>query len=200
MSPRLNFKSPFIIQLKINIGKVLLPSILPFEPLLNFTENLLTRHNIFVEIKQRNMLDKGSTAPNFTLKNQEGKNIELYKELENGPAVIFFYPKDGTPGCTAEACAFRDSFQDFTDKGITVLGISADNQQSHEKFSMEHQLPYDILSDPDGHARKAYDVKKTLWVIPGRATFVIDQNKKIIHNFNSQSSTSKHVQEALSVL
>jgi peroxiredoxin Q/BCP len=146
------------------------------------------------------MLQTGNIAPNFNLKNQDGKNIELYQELEKGPVVIFFYPKDNSLGCTAEACAFRDHYEDFTNKGIEVMGISNDGQEAHQGFAQQHKLPFPLLTDEKGETRKAYKVKNTLWIIPGRVTFVIGTDKKIIHVFNSQANVTKHVKEALKSL
>ena len=146
------------------------------------------------------MLKTGTIAPNFKLKNQNGETVELYETLKNGPAVIFFYPKDNSPGCTAEACAFRDHYEDFTSKGIEVIGISNDGQEAHQGFAEQHRLPFQLLTDEKGEVRKAYKVKNTLWVIPGRVTFVIGQDHKIMHVFNSQVNVTQHVKEALQAI
>jgi peroxiredoxin Q/BCP len=111
--------------------------------------------------------------------------------------VVYFYPKDETAGCTAEACSFRDSYEDFTAAGAEVIGISGDSSSSHEKFASHHRLPFVLLSDPDGTARDAFGVKKTLGLIPGRYTFVVDRKGVIQHGFESQVRVGKHVDEAL---
>lgn len=145
-------------------------------------------------------LEVGSIAPDFTLEDQDGNSVRLYSELERGPVVLYFYPKDETPGCTAEACTFRDQYTDFVDAGATVLGVSDDSVASHRAFATRHRLPFRLLSDPDGSVRKLYGVKKTLWVMNGRVTFVIDPNRTIRHAFRSQLKFRQHVTEALSTL
>jgi thioredoxin-dependent peroxiredoxin len=114
--------------------------------------------------------------------------------------VVYFYPKDFTKGCTAEACGFRDSYDEFKAMGAEVIGISSDNQQSHGAFAAEHKLDFILLSDPDGSVRKSYGVKKTLGLIPGRVSFVIDKSGIVRHVFSSQSRATAHVGEALAVL
>ena len=114
--------------------------------------------------------------------------------------VVYFYPKDFTQGCTAEACSFRDSYESFKDLGAEVIGISSDSQDSHRGFAQRHHLPFILLSDMDGSTRKAYGVKKTLGLFPGRVSFVIDKKGIIRHVFSSQSRATAHVGEALNVL
>ena len=114
--------------------------------------------------------------------------------------VLYFYPKDETPGCTAEACAFRDNYEDFVDAGAVVIGVSQDSEKSHKAFAEHHRLPFLLISDSDKALRKAYGVPNNLGFIPGRVTFVIDREGKIQHVFNSQINATKHVTEALEVL
>jgi peroxiredoxin Q/BCP len=94
--------------------------------------------------------------------------------------VVYFYPADDTPGCTAEACAFRDSHEDFVDAGALVIGISGDSAESHEKFADKHSLPFTLLSDRGGAVRKLYGVKKTLGFLPVRATYVLSGNSSAV--------------------
>jgi thioredoxin-dependent peroxiredoxin len=114
--------------------------------------------------------------------------------------VVYFYPKDDTPGCTRESCAFRDQFSDFSDAGAEVIGISSDSVASHKKFAEKHRLPFTLLSDPGGSVRKAFGVPSSLGVLPGRVTYVIDKKGVVRHAFNSQLNPAKHVEEALAVL
>ena len=114
--------------------------------------------------------------------------------------VVYFYPKDFTRGCTAEACEFRDSYEEFKNLGAEVFGISADSLGSHDAFAREHKLPFILLSDPDGSVRRAYGVKKTLGLFAGRVSFVIDKDGIVRHVFSSQSRATAHVDEALTVL
>ena len=114
--------------------------------------------------------------------------------------VVYFYPKDFTRGCTAEACGFRDSYEAFKDLGAEVIGISSDSQDSHRDFAQQHHLPFILLSDADSAVRKAYGVKKSLGLFAGRVSFVIDKKGIIRHIFSSQTRATAHVGEALNVL
>jgi peroxiredoxin Q/BCP len=114
--------------------------------------------------------------------------------------VIYFYPKDETPGCTAEACSFRDSYEDFVAAGAEVIGVSRDDAASHDKFKAHHRLPFTLLTDPDGKVAAAFGVKKTLGILPGRVTFVVDKAGLIQHRFESQIRVGKHVDEALAMV
>jgi peroxiredoxin Q/BCP len=143
------------------------------------------------------MLRINTKAPDFKLQNQNNEEVQLSSLLKSGPVVVYFYPKDETPGCTAEACAFRDAYEDFTDANIKVVGISADGVEAHQKFAKKFNLPFDLLADTTKKVAKLYDVKKTLGFIPGRVTYVIDENQIIIHAFDSLLNATKHVKEAL---
>ncbi len=142
----------------------------------------------------------GQPAPDFTLLSQEGQPITLSQYREKQNVVLFFYPKDFTPGCTQEVCQFRDSYHDFVDQGAIVLGISADPLTAHQRFVQTHQLPFHLLSDPKNEVRKSYQVPKTLGLLPGRVTYVIDKQGVIRHIFNSQLNIQGHVRKALAVL
>lgn len=114
--------------------------------------------------------------------------------------VLFFYPKDGTPICTREACQFRDAYEDFVAAGAEVLGVSGDSPDRHRQFAGTHRLPFRLLSDPDGLMREAFGVPKTLGLFPGRVTYVIDKDGIVRFVFRSQFHAAKHVSEALRVL
>jgi peroxiredoxin Q/BCP len=142
----------------------------------------------------------GDVAPDFTLQDQSGQPVSLHDVVRRGAVVLYFYPKDQTPGCTAEACAFRDAYEVFRDAGAEVVGVSSDGVGSHERFSSRHQLPFTLLADPDGRVRKQYGVRPTLGILPGRVTFVIDAGGVVRHVFSSQTGVTRHVQEALDAL
>jgi peroxiredoxin Q/BCP len=141
----------------------------------------------------------GERAPDFTLPDAEGKSARL-ADYSGRPVVLYFYPKDDTPGCTKEACTFRDQYEDFQDAGAAVIGVSSDSSESHRKFAAKHRLPFTLLSDRDGKVRKAYGVPSTLGLLPGRVTFVIDGDGVVRHVFNSQLDATRHVREALGAL
>ena len=130
------------------------------------------------------MLEKGMTAPDFTLFDKDGKSVSL-SEFRGKRVVLYFYPKDNTPGCTRQACAFASSYSEFEKRGIVVIGISKDSSASHQKFADKYSLPFILLSDPDLVAIKAYGVwqekklygKVSMGVV--RTTFVIDANGNI---------------------
>lgn len=145
-------------------------------------------------------MQNGERAPEVKLTKADGSSVALKELLGNGPIVLYFYPKDETAGCTAEACSFRDQYEDFKAAGAEVIGVSSDDGASHEAFKANHRLPFTLLSDPDGAAAKAFGVKKTFGLIAGRVTFVIDRAGVIRHRFDSQVRVQKHVQEALEVV
>ena len=145
-------------------------------------------------------LKEGDPIPHFSGVDQNGNNFNSKEHIGNQPLVVYFYPKDFTPGCTQEACQFRDSYEDFKELGAEVIGISADSAKSHEKFSKKHDLPFRLLSDPDKKLQKKFGVKKSVFgLLPGRETFVIDKQGKIIMRFNDLKA-SGHIRKALKVL
>jgi peroxiredoxin Q/BCP len=146
------------------------------------------------------MLQLGDPAPDFTLPTDKGDNFQL-ADQRGKPVVLYFYPKDDTPGCTAEACAFRDQSADFLDLGAVVVGVSSDSEASHQKFSQKHQLPFPLLADTGGQLRKQYEVPRALLgLLPGRVTFVIDKDGKIAYIFNSLGGATDHVTKTKEVL
>ncbi len=145
-------------------------------------------------------LPAGSAMPEFSLKDQEGNWFHSSEHIGKKPLVIFFYPKDFTPGCTAEACAFRDSYEDFTDAGALVIGISSDTESSHRKFADRHRLPFVLLSDPKKEVRRMFRVENRLLnLLPGRETFVVDKTGTIVMAFEGIRA-SGHVPRALQAL
>jgi peroxiredoxin Q/BCP len=142
----------------------------------------------------------GATAPDFTKTTQSGDVISLSQFRGKKTVVLYFYPKDETPGCTAEACTFRDSFEDFVEAGAVVIGVSQDSDESHRRFATHHNLPFLLVSDADKAIQKAYGVPKTMGLLPGRVTYVIDRKGTVQHVFSSQLNAKKHVSEALEVV
>lgn len=146
-------------------------------------------------------LKKGDKIPEFTLLDQQGEEYSVSSDLGKNLIVIYFYPKDDTPGCTKEACSFRDSFEEFSDYGAKVIGISADSPVSHKKFAEKHNLPFTLLSDKGNLVRKQFGVKGSLFgLLPGRVTFIIDKGGTIQHVFDSQFNALQHVEEAKNIL
>jgi peroxiredoxin Q/BCP len=145
-------------------------------------------------------LDVGNRVPDITLHTQTGEKIALADYRGKQPVVLFFYPKDGTPICTQEACSFRDAYEDFTAAGAAVIGISGDSASRHQTFAAEHRLPFLLVDDGDGSVRRAFGVPKTMGFLPGRVTYVIDKEGVIRHRFISQLNVEQHVAEALRVV
>ncbi|WP_151088680.1 peroxiredoxin [Hymenobacter baengnokdamensis] len=146
------------------------------------------------------MLQLGNQAPDFSLLTDKGDMFHLAAQ-RGKPVVLYFYPKDDTPGCTAEACAFRDQYAYFLDLGAVVVGISSDSEASHRKFSQKHRLPFPLLADTGGQLRKQYEVPRALLgLLPGRVTFVLDKEGKIAYIFNSLSGATDHVSKTKEVL
>ncbi|WP_108803506.1 peroxiredoxin [Aquimarina sp. Aq107] len=142
-------------------------------------------------------LELGSKIPQFTAIKDDGGDFHSVDYIGQTPLVIYFYPKNFTPGCIKEACDFRDSYEDFKKEGVEVIGISADNVKSHERFKNKYNLPFIFLSDADGSLRKLFGVKSGLFgVLPGRETYVIDKEGVIRLKFNSINA-SKHLKQAI---
>lgn len=147
------------------------------------------------------MLKEGDIAPSFIAKNQNGEEISL-DSLRGNRVVLYFYPKDNTPGCTKEACSLRDSFDVFTEKGIRIFGVSNDSEKSHTNFINKFSLPFDLLADTDKSLVQAYGVygekslygKKYMGI--NRMTFLIDEDGKIIKIFN-KVKVDQHADEVL---
>lgn len=143
-------------------------------------------------------LETGTRAPDFEGQIEDGSKIRLYDVLQEGPVVLYFYPKDETPGCTKEACTFRDNWDDIRNLGATILGVSSDSVDSHKSFKEHRKLQFSLVSDSGGSIRKLYDAKGFL--LPDRVTYVIDRDGTILHVFKSQVSPAQHSQEALEAL
>ena len=142
-------------------------------------------------------MKKGDHIPHISLNDKEGNNFAIDQYTGEKPVVIYFYPKNFTPGCTKEACEFRDRYQDFKDLGAEVIAISSDSETSHSKFSKKYNLPFIFLSDLDKVARNAFGVEASLFgIIPGRETFVFDKNGYLQMRYNNLNA-SQHTVKAL---
>jgi len=141
----------------------------------------------------------GDLAPPIALRDQDG--MERRSDQLNGRAlVLFFYPKDDTPGCTMEACAFRDSYGELQGLGAEVWGVSGDDAASHQRFASRHSLPYPLLVDQGNALRKAYGVPSVLGLLPGRVTYVIDGQGVVRHVFNNLLDGPAHQRAAKDAL
>ena len=165
--------------------------------LLLFTSYLTfsQKNNIMNEIKI------GSSIPAFTLPDQNGNLFDINSVLGKKNLVIYFYPKDDSPGCTKEACSFRDQFEVFREADAVIIGISGQSVESHKKFAEKYRLSFTLLSDEGNKIQKLFGVPNDfLGLLPGRVTFVADKKGKVIYIFNSQTQATKHVDEALRIL
>jgi thioredoxin-dependent peroxiredoxin len=142
----------------------------------------------------------GDHAPDFRLPALRGGEVALSDYHGKKNVVLFFYPRDQSPGCTVEACSFRDAYEAFVDAGAEVIGISSDSVDSHAAFAQRHSLPMQLVSDAGGKVRAQYGVRSTLGLIPGRETFIIDKDGVVRHVFRSQMRVKNHVAESLAVL
>ncbi len=142
----------------------------------------------------------GDLAPDFTLPDQLGEPVRLGQLVGKKNVVLYFYPRDATPGCTAEARAFRDAYDTFAAADTEVVGVSSDSIQSHKRFAAKHQLQFKLLSDRDGAVRALYGVERTLGILPGRVTYVIDRDRVVQHVYSSQLAARRHVREARQAL
>lgn len=146
-------------------------------------------------------IEAGSIMPSFILPDQDGNLFDINEVLGKKNLVIYFYPKDDTPGCTKEACSFRDSFEDFSEVGAEVIGISSDPVKAHKNFASKYGLQFRLLSDENKKVRQAFGVPTDfLGLLPGRVTYIIDKKGIVKYVFNSQFNAEKHVVESLEIL
>lgn len=188
----LPFRAGFSLQQSSCTGEFLRVSIPPAE-----------RKGIFYDLQISNMdkITVGDRIPEFTLPDQNGKLLDIKTLLGIKNLVIFFYPKDDSPGCTREACYFRDQYEAFLEMDAEVIGISGQSVESHRKFALKHNLSYTLLSDKGNKIRKRFGVPDDLFgLIPGRVTYVVNKSGLVIYTFDSQMQVIKHVDEALNIL
>jgi peroxiredoxin Q/BCP len=148
-----------------------------------------------------NPIQVGDKCPDFTLPNQVGELVNISDYIGQQKLVLFFYPKDDTPGCTKEACEFRDRYTDFLDLNCAVFGISSDTESSHVEFIQKHSLPYSLLADKEKNVRKLFGVPGNLFgLIPGRVTYIMNEKGIVIGIFNSQLDPIGHIDAALKLI
>jgi peroxiredoxin Q/BCP len=152
-------------------------------------------------MQSQNNISVGDRVPDFSLKDQFGNNFHSADYLGKTTMVIYFYPKDDTPGCTKEACKFRDSFTEFSDRNVMVVGISADNVDSHKKFAEKYNLPFTLLADTQNKVRKLFGVKSNiLGLLPGRVTYIIDKEGNVKFIYSNMFNAEKHIEEVIKEL
>ena len=145
-------------------------------------------------------IEEGDVAPDFALEAQDGKLVSLHDYKDSKNVVVYFYPKDFTMGCTAEAKAFSTNYDSVASLDAVVIGISSDPAESHDRFATECGVRFPLLSDKGGKVRASYGVKSSLGIIPGRVTFVIDKSGIVRSVFSSQINPKRHVAHAMEVL
>ncbi len=146
-------------------------------------------------------IEKGSKIPSFTLPDQNGKMVDISSWVGKKNLVIYFYPKDESPGCTKEACYFRDQYEVFKQADAMIFGISGQSVESHRKFADKYKLSFTLLSDAGNKVRKLFGVPASfMGSLPGRVTYIVDKTGTVVYVFNSQTQPTKHVDEALRIL
>jgi thioredoxin-dependent peroxiredoxin len=139
-------------------------------------------------------------APDFTLRSAEGPELNLYSELERSSVVLFFFPRAFTPVCTSEVCGFQDQFPAFQKLNASLLGVSSDSESAARRFRDTYLLQYPLLLDPGGRVRDLYRVPKLFGILPGRSTFVIGRDRRIVSVTHAQMSSQRHIEESLRFL
>jgi peroxiredoxin Q/BCP len=142
----------------------------------------------------------GDTAPDFDGVDQKGQRVTLRDLLKTGDVVLYFYPKDFTPVCTAQACTFRDAHAELAASGIQVVGVSGDDTASHSKFAEHHRVPYPLLSDPNKTIQRSYEARQLLGMLTKRVTYVIGRDQKIRGVFHHELSAQKHLDAVREIL
>jgi peroxiredoxin Q/BCP len=142
----------------------------------------------------------GDAAPDFELPTQKTGETFHLQDMRGTLVILYFYPKDNTSGCSAEACSFRDTYEVFKQAGAEVVGVSSDSAESHQRFATKNRLPFILVSDKKGALRKLYGVPAAVGILPGRVTYVIDRQGIVRHIFNDMFHPHKHIDEALQVV
>ena len=203
----INIKPLFLKELKALFGKMY-PDNVKYLKFRNFYRFyliiyllLFTSYLTLSQNKTMSEIKIGSTIPSFSLPDQNGNLFDINTVLGKKNLVIYFYPKDDSPGCTAQACSFRDQFEVFNEADAVIIGISGQTVESHKEFAIKHRLTFTLLSDEGNKLRNQFGVPTNfLGLLPGRVTYVVDKTGKVIYIFNSQIQATKHVDEALRIL
>jgi peroxiredoxin Q/BCP len=146
------------------------------------------------------MLKIGDVAPDFSAQDQNGKSLSLGSLLERGRLIIYFYPRDFTPVCTAQACTFRDASEGLSELGATVVGVSGDSADSHQRFAAKHSVPFSLIADPDRRIQKPYGALMPILNRTLRVTYVIDTDRRILGAFHHELSAAKHLSDVRQAL
>ena len=203
----INIKPYFTKELKALFGNMY-PDNLNYLKFRNFYRFYLVIYMLlfisYLTFGRNSNLDKikiGSSIPSFTLSDQNGDIFDINSVIGKKNLVIYFYPKDDSPGCTAQACSFRDQFEVFGEADAAIIGISGQSVASHKEFAEKHRLSFTLLSDEGDKLRKQFGVPTNLLgILPGRVTYIADKSGKVIYIFNSQMQATRHVDEALRIL
>ena len=162
---------------------------------------MFSSFSFFNSNQNMNKVEVGSDVPQFTLADQNGSLLSISSVIGKKNLVIYFYPKDDTPGCTAEACYFRDEYEVFNEADAMIIGISGQSVESHKKFAEKYRLSFTLLSDEGDKVRNLFGVPVNfLGLLPGRVTYIADKSGKVVEIFNSQTQAKRHVDEALKIL
>ena len=203
----INIKPYFMKELKALFGNIYPdnPNYLKFRNFYRFYLIvyllLFTSYLTFSQKNKMNEIKIGSSIPAFILPDQNGNLFDINSVIGKKNLVIYFYPKDDSPGCTAEACSFRDQFEVFKEADALIIGISGQSVESHKEFAEKHRLSFTLLSDEGNKIRKQFGVATNLMgLLPGRVTYIADKTGKVIFIFNSQTKATEHVDEALRIL
>lgn len=145
-------------------------------------------------------LKNGTKAPEINLESTSGERFVLSTAMAGQACIIYFYPKDFTPGCTQEACTFRDEFSEFRNLEVPVFGISRDTISTHQRFKKQHNLPFDLLSDPTGAVCKKYQALVPVIGVPKRITYLVDQNGKIAASYQNMFGAADHIRQMIKIL
>lgn len=209
----INIKPVFMKEIKGLIGNIY-PDNLKYKKFRNFYRFYLAIYFLlfffyfnfksYSQTPNKHEMDKisaGSTIPSFSLKDQFGNVFDINSVKGKKNLVIYFYPKDDSPGCTKEACSFRDQFEVFAEADALIIGISAQSVKSHFDFANKYRLNYTLLSDEDNKVRKLFDVPTNLFgLLPGRVTYIVNKAGNVVFIFNSQIQAEKHIDEAIRIL
>jgi peroxiredoxin Q/BCP len=203
----INFKPVFLKEIKALFGNIY-PDNITYIKSRNFYRMYLSIYALLLSCylyfnsgQDMKKIEVGSKVPEFTLADQNGKMFSISSVLGKKNLVIYFYPKDDSPGCTAEACAFRDQYEVFNEADALIIGISGQSVESHKEFADKYHLSYTLLSDEGNKIRKLFGVPSNfLGMLPGRVTYIADKSGKVIYIFNSQAQAERHVDEALKIL
>jgi peroxiredoxin Q/BCP len=203
----INFRPLFLKEIKALFGNIY-PEDLNYIKTRNFYRMYLSvyillflSYTFFNADPNMKKTEVGSVVPQFTLPDQDGNLFSVNSVIGKKTLVIYFYPKDDSPGCTKEACSFRDSFEVFNEADAMIIGISGQSVESHKKFAEKYRLSFTLLSDEGDKVRKLFGVPVNfLGLVPGRVTYIVDKSGKVIYIFDSQVQATKHVDEALRIL